>query len=77
MILSEAQFEPLTDASHLFVKRDTDGKISIIIDKITDYLLMVAAIPGMEHLSKTLSKRFRAIKVIIDEEFTVNRCVIN
>jgi len=52
--------------SQLFIKRDPDGQIILMIAKVTDDLLMTGTIQTMQVFAVTINKRFEVRKALID-----------
>lgn len=75
-ILEEAGFMLIAGISQLFIRRDKDERITLLLEKITDDLLMAGSVQRMEQLSEALARRFRTRKVVLDSEVSFNGCMI-
>lgn len=71
-MIREAGLERINGVSQLFLKRNNNGDISLLIAKITDDLLMAGRPSEMESFVEMLSKTFKTSKVIIGDEILFN-----
>ena len=67
-MLEHAGVERVFGLSQLFVKRDTKGKVILLIAKVTDDFLLGGSTENMRQFTAMLAKRFEVGKVIIDDK---------
>ena len=75
-MLEQAGIERVFGLSQLFVKRDESGRVSLLIDKVTDDFLLADSPDGMKLFTAILEKRFDVGKVIIDDKIHFDGCKI-
>lgn len=56
----------------LFIKRDNDANISMILAKVTDDFLMVSSANEITKFIEQIGKRFPIIKAIVDDDVKFN-----
>lgn len=75
-MLNDMRFQRVRGASQLYIERDREGNIILIITKVTDDILMADTIEAMYWLSRAMHKIFGLSKLIIDETISYNGCRI-
>lgn len=65
-------FEQVRGVSQLFIKRNTDGTIAMILAKITDELLFAGDTGTMKEFTNKLTQRFKVSKYLINEPINFN-----
>lgn len=71
-----AGLERVSGADQLFVKRNEDGAIFMLMAKVTDDLLMVGSAGNLADFVKMLGTRFPISKSVIDDTIRFNGCLI-
>lgn len=64
--------ERVDGISQLFIKRRTDGTIEMMLEKVTDYMLISGDNSTMNRFLKEVSRRFKVRKSIIDAPINFN-----
>lgn len=75
-MLSTAGLERLRGLNQLYVKRDSVGRITLIVAKVTDDFICGGAVKTTTAFIQELQKRFEVGKIIIDGKFLFNGCEI-
>lgn len=75
-MLTQAGLERVFGIPQLFVKRDKDGYISLIIAKVTDDFLLGGAIEQMQLFIESLKNRFIVGKTVVDGKIHFDGCEI-
>lgn len=52
----------------MFVKRDSEGEIVLMLSKITDELLFVGTMNEVRYVVKKISEPFTIIKIFLDKK---------
>lgn len=75
-LIEEARFERVCGISQFFVKRNTEGKIIMILAKVTDDMLIAGSIEEIKNFITQVEKRFPISKSIINDDIKFNGCDI-
>lgn len=75
-LISNAAMERVTGVDQLFVKRNIDGTILMMMAEVTDDLLIVGSRLYIESFVKKLEKRFPISKAVLDVPIRFNGCMI-
>jgi hypothetical protein len=65
-------FETLPGLSQFFILRDNSGRITILLAKVVDDLLLAGSVTTMNEFYKALCARFKVGRFICDRPFTFN-----
>lgn len=71
-IVNDMGFEQVNGVSHLFVKREKDVEISMILTKVNDDLLFSSEIPTVKDSSNNICNWFKE-RIFLDELIDFNR----
>lgn len=63
--------------SQLFVQRNNDGRILLVMAKITDYVLCRGHEREIRAFMKAFSTRFTVCKVVVNQKFNFNACELS
>ena len=75
-MLNRVGLQRIKGLNQIYVLRDSVGKISLIVAKVTDDFICGGAIAVIQSFLEDLKKRFEVGKVIIDSKFHFNGCEI-
>lgn len=62
--------------SQLFVQRDANGTIILLVAKVTDELLIGGLVGDISHFNEKMKVRFQVGKKMIDKSFFFDGCEI-
>lgn len=71
-LVTEARFERVFGAPQLFIKMGKDGEILVIMEKVTDDLLMTSTESQIKSIVEQISMRFTIRKAIINSNKNFN-----
>lgn len=75
-MMSEGGLETVFGLSQLFVQRDKDGKIKLLVAKVTDDFLIGGLRPDVTSFIENMKTRFVVGKSVIDSTFFFDGCEI-
>lgn len=75
-MLTDGGLERIFGISQLFVKRDRDGYICLLVAKVTDDFLLGGSVEQMQHFVKDLKERFIVGKVLLNSKLHFDGCEI-
>jgi Reverse transcriptase (RNA-dependent DNA polymerase) len=70
--LFDSGFETLPGPSQFFILRDNSGRITVLLAKVVDDLLLAGSVTTMNEFYKALCARFKVGRFICDRPFTFN-----
>lgn len=75
-MLTEGGLQRVLGISQLFIKRDKQGRICLLIAKVTDDFLLGGSVESMEAFIRDLKKRFIVGKIIVNAKPHFDGCEI-
>ena len=74
--LDHVGLERVIGLSQLFLKRDANGNVIILVSKVTDDILLGVTKEAMQQFTNLLKERFEVGKIIIDDMIHFDGCEI-
>lgn len=75
-MVNDEVFERVSGISHLYVKTGRDGRMTMIMEKVTDDLLLAGDTEALRDFIRIIKGRFEVRKDIVDDVVMFNGCDI-